>query len=166
MCSQPILVAVCCLASGVLIVTLLVSTSRADSVLQSAPSSSSASQRTDCTATDKARPVLANRVIRMKVTAYCLCKICCGKWADFSERKTSIGDNARKYDGVAADPNLLPYRTRLEIPGLGVKEVDDTGGGMRQSAKKGIYHIDVRMPSHEAALRWGIRWLDVVVLSR
>ena len=104
-----------------------------------------------------------NRKIRMKVTAYCLCKICCGKWAESETRKTSTGDNAKVYDGVAADPKLLLYRTRLIIPGLGEKEVDDTGGGMRQSAKQGVYHIDVRMPSHSEARRFGVRWLDVEI---
>ena len=105
-----------------------------------------------------------NRVIRMKVTAYCLCKICCGKWAEQKDRRTSTGDNAKIYDGVAGDPKLLPYRTRLKIPEIGIKEVDDTGGGMRQSAKSGIYHLDVRMESHEKARKWGVRWLDVEVL--
>ena len=105
------------------------------------------------------------RSIRMKVTAYCLCKICCGKWAAQKIRRTSTGDNAKIYDGVAADPKLLSYRIRLNIPGIGVKEVDDTGGGMRQSAKQGIYHIDVRMKSHETARKWGVQWLDVEVLG-
>lgn len=115
------------------------------------------------------KEVAQRRAVKMKVTAYCLCKICCGKWA-FRQAQgktwpTSIGDDARVYDGVAADPNLLPYRTCLKIPGIGIKEVDDTGGGMRQSAKQGIYHIDVRMSSHEAARKWGVRWLDVAVLG-
>ena len=105
------------------------------------------------------------RSIRMKVTAYCLCKVCCGKWAAQKIRRTSTGDDAKIYDGVAADPKLLLYRIRLNIPGIGVKEVDDTGGGMRQSAKQGIYHIDVRMPSHQEARKWGVRWLDVEVLG-
>lgn len=104
-------------------------------------------------------------VCGMKVTAYCLCGVCCEKWASNGTRKTSIGDDARIYDGVAADPKLLPYRTRLEIPEIGIKEVDDTGGGMRQDAKRGIYHIDVRMPSHSAARQWGARWLNVKILN-
>lgn len=115
----------------------------------------------------------APRVVQMKVTAYCLCERCCGKWAlrqaqgksASKERRTSIGDNAKIYDGVAADPKLLPYRTHLKIPGIGIKEVDDTGGGMRQSAKQSIYHIDVRMPSHQQAREWGVQWLDVEVLG-
>lgn len=99
----------------------------------------------------------------MKVTAYCAdCRICNGKWAD---GRTALNDDARKCDGVAAAPKLIPYRTKLLIPGVGVKEVDDTGGAMRQAAKKGIYHIDVRFLDHAEARRFGVRWLDVTILD-
>jgi len=100
-------------------------------------------------------------VKRMKVTAYCPCEKCCGKYSD---GLTAIGRNAKTTLGVAADPKLLPYGTKLEIPGIGVRKVDDTGGAMRQSAKKGIYHIDVRFHNHEQALNFGVRWLNVKVL--
>lgn len=114
----------------------------------------------------EARPEVkpATQVIRMKVTAYCLCSECCGKWS--GGNKTSVGDKANVYDGVAADPKLLPYRTKLNIPSIGIKEVDDTGGGMRQSAKQGIYHIDVRMSVHSEARKWGVKWLEVEVLDK
>lgn len=101
----------------------------------------------------------------MLVTAYCLCEKCCGKWAKLPNRVTSTGDDATICDGVAADPKLLPYRTKLWIPGLGCREVDDTGGAMRQDAERGIFHIDVRFPSHREARIWGKQWLDVQVLE-
>jgi len=114
---------------------------------------------------------------RTKVTAYCPCKKCCGPHAI---GKTSIGRDAWKTFGVAADPKLLPYRTKLEIPGIGIREVDDTGGAMRQDAKKGVYHIDIRfrLPDgvkktpenmekvHQEAKRFGVKWLDVKVLPQ
>lgn len=115
-------------------------------------------------------PVLAvkqetEKIIRMLVTAYCLCEQCCGKWARVpGKRVTSIGDDANVFDGVAADPKLLPYRTKLDIPGIGIKEVDDTGGAMRKDAENGICHIDVRFPSHQEARRWGVQWLEIEVL--
>ena len=99
---------------------------------------------------------------RMKVTAYCPCKKCCGKFAD---GKTSIGKNAWKTLGVAADPAVLPYGTKLEIPGIGIRTVDDTGGAMRQSTKKGICHIDIRFHNHEAAKKFGAQRLNVRILS-
>jgi len=97
----------------------------------------------------------------MKVTAYCPCPKCCGKYAD---GKTSIGHNARTTLGVAADPKLIPYKTLLVIPGIGTREVDDTGGAMRKSAKEGIYHIDVRFHNHEEAKKFGVQWLNVEIL--
>jgi len=102
------------------------------------------------------------RVIRMMVTAYCPCRICCGKDAD---GKTSTGKDAFKTLGVAAEPKLLPYGTKLEIPGVGVRVVDDTGGAMRQDAEKGIYHIDLRFPNHKEARKFGVRWLDVKIID-
>ena len=106
------------------------------------------------------------RLVKMKVTAYCLCEKCCGVWSQQKVQRTSTGKVANVFDGVAADPKLLPYRTQLDIPGVGIKEVDDTGGAMRQDAKLGIYHIDVRMASHQEALRFGVKWLAVLVLSK
>jgi len=104
----------------------------------------------------------SGRIIRMKVTAYCPCRKCCGKHADGI---TANGKNARETVGVAADQKLLPYGTKLEIPGIGTRVVDDTGGAMRQAGKNGVYRIDVRMKSHEAARRFGVKWLDVQVLT-
>lgn len=106
----------------------------------------------------------SGKTVRMKVTAYCICAVCCEGWSKFA--RTATGDDARIYDGVAADPKRLPYRTRLEIPEIGIKEVDDTGGGMRKSAREGVTHIDVRMPSHSQARQWGVRWLNVKVLGK
>ena len=106
-------------------------------------------------------PSHSGRTIRMKVTAYCPCRKCCGKYADGI---TANGKNARETVGVAADPKLLPYGTKLEIPGIGTRVVDDTGGAMRLAAKEDVYHIDVRMWSHQAARRFGVKWLNVKVL--
>lgn len=117
----------------------------------------------------------AVRVIRMKVTAYCLCQECCEDWS--LGRRTATMRYATIADGVAADPTLLPYGTVIEIPGVGRRTVDDTGGGMRKSAKKGTTHIDLRIvitnpdgsvnlqASHQKALDWEEPTLDVIVVS-
>ena len=97
----------------------------------------------------------------MKVTAYCNCPICTGK--RIHDGLTALGDNAFDFKGVAADFHLLPKRARLAIPGVGIKEVDDTGKAMRDDAKQGIYHIDVRMPTHQQALSFGVKWLKVII---
>jgi hypothetical protein len=41
--------------------------------------------------------------------------------------------------------------------------VDDTGGAMRQSAKQGIVHFDLRFITHAEARRWGVRHLYVAL---
>lgn len=100
---------------------------------------------------------------RMLVTAYCPCEKCCGQYAAYG--KTSKGRDAWKTFGVAADPKVLPYGKKLRIPGIGIREVDDTGGAMRQSTKKGICHIDTRFHNHQEALNFGRQWLNVEILN-
>lgn len=106
--------------------------------------------------------VSAKEMKKMLVTAYCPCKICCGEFAD---NLTATGRDATIPNGVAVDFNLIPRWSKLKIPGVGVRIADDTGGAMRQSAKKGIYHIDVRFKTHQEALNWGRQWLPVEILN-
>lgn len=96
------------------------------------------------------------RVIHMLVTAYCPCTKCCGPHA---KGITSRGKDAHNANGVAADPKLLPYWTKLNIPGVGIRVVDDTGGAMRRDGREDppIYHIDVRFKTHKEALDFGRR---------
>lgn len=97
----------------------------------------------------------------MKVTAYDpMDPKSVGKWLD---GKTATGKNALVFDGVAADFGLLPPGTKLYIPGIGEKVVDDTGGAMRRAAKRGRYHIDLRMRSRKEALGFGVKQLTVRV---
>ena len=98
------------------------------------------------------------KTITCKVTAYTPDSRSCGNSADGF---TSKMDNAYRFDGVAASPDVIPYRTGVLIPGIDIKEVDDTGGAMRQASKKGLYHIDVRMKSHEDAQQFGVKWQRV-----
>ncbi len=98
--------------------------------------------------------------VKAKVTAYCPCRICCGKYAN---GKTATGRDARGR-GAAVDPRVLPYGSILRIPRAGYVEADDTGGAMRQSwSKQRIVHIDLRMRTHAEARKWGVRWVKVAV---
>ncbi|MDB5294806.1 MAG: hypothetical protein JWO31_789 [Phycisphaerales bacterium] len=108
-----------------------------------------------------ARPATKARTLRMLVTAYCPCKACCGPNArgiTASGRPVSL--NKGRF--VAADTAVLPFRTRLLVPGYhdgSTVEVADTG-----SAIKGD-RLDVYFPSHQTALEWGKRWVDVTVVE-
>lgn len=97
------------------------------------------------------------RTVRCRVSAYCPCEICTD-----GDGITSTGDDAYVIDGVAADPKRLPYRTRLAIPGVGEREVDDTGAAMKRGE---TLRIDLRFALHSEAVEWGVRYLDVEILE-
>lgn len=98
------------------------------------------------------------REVMAIVTAYCPCERCCGR---SSPGKTSRGKSAWT-PGLAADPNAIPYGTRVFIPNYGLYAVDDTGGAMRRSWRRGgKIHIDIRMTYHWEAKKWGRRLLKV-----
>jgi len=119
------------------------------------------------------RPALANgatpagtqadfsRQVSTLVTAYCPCAKCCGKYAD---GKTATGTDAYTR-GAAVAPKLISYGSVLDIPDYGRCVADDTGGAMRNAAKRGEYHIDVRFPTHKEALAWGRKRLTVTIWS-
>jgi 3D (Asp-Asp-Asp) domain-containing protein len=62
---------------------------------------------------------------------------------------------------VAADTNVLPFNTKLMIPGYdgAAVEVIDRGGAIKGNK------LDVYFPTHEEALQWGRQQLDVVVVD-
>lgn len=93
------------------------------------------------------------RTVDAVVTAYCPCRECCGPNA---RGITSTGQDAR-LTGCAVDPRHIPYGSRVRVPGIGWRTADDTGSAMREHGEKGIIHVDIRMQSHEQALRFGVR---------
>lgn len=100
------------------------------------------------------RPV-ASRAGLWRVTAYCPCRICCGP------RACGITASGRRAVGrlVAADTRVLPFGTRVVVPGYGAATVADTG-----SAIVGR-RLDVLFPTHGQAKAWGVRWVNVEVLT-
>jgi 3D (Asp-Asp-Asp) domain-containing protein len=72
--------------------------------------------------------------------------------------------------GLAADPKILPYGTYIQVPGYLEKSepntawmVDDTGGNMRKSWRRGIIHIDVRFRTESSARKFGKKDISVLV---
>lgn len=101
------------------------------------------------------------RTIRVLATAYCPCTICCGPDA----RGVTASGRPVSYNGgafIAADTNLLPFGTRLIVPGYHNAqpvEVIDRGGAIKGR------HIDVYFPTHEQAAEWGRQWLSVDIVE-
>lgn len=103
--------------------------------------------------------VSGKRVVWMEVTAYCPCKKCCGPRA---HGVTASGYRVTYNNGkfVAADLDRLPFGTRVSIPGYHNGQavpVIDTGYAIRGN------RIDVYFPSHETAMRWGVKYLPVTI---
>ena len=106
-------------------------------------------------------PEPAPVIVTAVVTAYAPGDNRSGMCADSDPSVTSTG-KAPGPAYCAADPARLPYGTRLEIPGYGEVEVQDTGGALRSDPEN--IRIDVWAPSYEQALEWGRQELEVIIL--
>lgn len=90
------------------------------------------------------------------ITAYCICKECCGK--DESHPAygiTASGRPAEPFVSVAVDPYLIPLGSTVYLDygdgELHQFRADDTGSGVAGA------HIDVCMTTHEEALEHGVQ---------
>lgn len=86
-----------------------------------------------------------------KLTAYCECEKCCGKWAN--DNKTASGTAPTEGRTIAC--NDLPFGTKVNIFG-NTYIVEDRGvSGM---------HIDIYFKSHEDARKFGVKYEKVYAL--
>jgi 3D (Asp-Asp-Asp) domain-containing protein len=99
--------------------------------------------------------------VLMEVTAYCPCRKCCGPKA---QGITASGKSVNYAGGrfVAADTSLLPFGTKVKVPGYNSDEpveVIDRGGAIKGNK------IDVFFASHDEAVKWGRRKIAVAVVD-
>lgn len=102
-------------------------------------------------------PVEQWETVRMRVTAYCACSKCCGKFAD---GRTANNHKIRRGDTFAAADKKYRFGTELVVPGYNdsapVKIID------RGKAIVGD-RLDVFYHTHGRAKKWGVQYLDVKV---
>jgi len=93
----------------------------------------------------------------MRITAYCQCAKCCGRWSDghFADGTSVEGCSLR---AVAASAEI-PLGSILYLDGIGPVIVRDRGGAIKGS-KLDLYH-----ETHSAALEWGVQERRVWVLK-
>lgn len=91
-----------------------------------------------------------------KLTAYCPCSICCGKW---SGSPTASGVMPIANYTIAVDTNVIPFGTEVIINNKRYK-AEDTG-----SAIKGK-RIDIYFEDHQEALEFGVQYADVFQLGK
>jgi len=92
---------------------------------------------------------------RVRVTAYCPCSKCCGKWAD---GVTASGHKIKLGDRFVAAPRSIPFGTVIVVPGYNNGQpvrVEDVGGAITEG------RLDVFFDTHQEALNWGVQWLDI-----
>lgn len=86
--------------------------------------------------------------------AYCACEKCCGEWAEYG--KTASGTTPEQGRTVAVDPEVIPLGSSVWIDGEGPYVAEDTGSGIAGDT------IDIFFASHQDALNWGKRQVQVV----
>ncbi len=97
------------------------------------------------------------QTVQMRVTAYCPCPKCCG---EYSDGVTACGHEIEPGDVFVAADKRYSFRTEMLISGYNDGQpvkVLDRGGAIRGN------RLDVFFASHQEALEWGVRNLDVKV---
>ena len=93
-----------------------------------------------------------------KLTAYCPCAKCCGKWANGI---TATGMTATEGRTVAVDPRVIPYGSTVtlyyEDGTVHTYTAEDCGGAIKGN------RIDVFFDSHEDARAFGVQSAMVYV---
>ncbi len=88
---------------------------------------------------------------RFKLTHYCACSKCCGKWGGNTAWAGRLVPNRT----IAVDPKVIPKLSWVHIDGYGLRRAEDTGGAIKGN------RIDVAVSSHAEALRLGVVYKDV-----
>lgn len=100
------------------------------------------------------KPSKAENFISWKVTAYCPCKKCSGKYG----RSTATGKTAKAGRTVAIDPSIVKYGSKVVIDNH-TYIAEDCGG-----AVKG-YHVDIFFNTHEEVESFGKQYKRVKILK-
>lgn len=90
-----------------------------------------------------------------KITYYCPCSRCSGKW----QRKTATQTTAKAGRTVAVDPDVIAYGTILDIDGK-TYIAEDCGAHVKGD------HIDIFVDSHDEVERLGKTKKLVLITGR
>lgn len=109
---------------------------------------------------DSSEQVYLWQTIRMRVTGYCPCRKCCGKYSD---GKTASGHKIVQGDTFVAADSRHSFGTKMIVPGYNdcrPVQVLDRGGAIRGN------RLDIFFNSHHKARQWGVRYLLVKLRAR
>ena len=91
-----------------------------------------------------------------RITAYCSCKICCGKWSEYN--KTYSGTTPQAGRTIAVYENQIPIGSKVMIDGH-IYTAEDTGSAIHENC------IDIYYDSHKDALRFGVQKKEVFLIT-
>ncbi len=109
---------------------------------------------------DLAKAPSKPRVLRVKVTAYCPCVVCCGDGDGVTASGRKVGENGGRFVATAG---AVPMGSRVIVPGYSGGAAVPVWDRMGPGASG---RLDVFFPTHRQARQWGVRYLDVVVCPR
>lgn len=89
-----------------------------------------------------------------KLTAYCPCSKCCGKWAGGA---TASGVMPVANHTIAVDTRVIPFGTKVVINGV-TYTAEDTGGAIKGN------RIDIYFDNHQTALNFGVQYAEVFMI--
>jgi len=105
----------------------------------------------------RSEPAEKWRIVRMKVTGYCPCSKCCG---EYSDGITANGHEIQPGDTFVAADKRFSFGTEMVIEGYNNSrpvKVLDRGGAIKGNKLDAFFH------THQEALEWGVRYIDVKI---
>lgn len=128
-----------------------------------------ASRSMSTTTTTTTTPELVTEKHVFRVTAYCCCEKCCGKWAnnrpiDSNGNPIVIGSSGNILIPMVSVASPLPFGTWIELDTIGTVVVHDRTAEWLVK-KHGQYIIDLYMNDHQKALEFGVKQLEGVIRS-
>ena len=103
--------------------------------------------------------VPVRRVVNMVATAYDPGPLSTGKSPGHPAYGITATGMRATYGVVAVDPRVIPFFTRLYVPGYGYAIAGDTGGDIKEN------RIDLFFPTYGEAIQWGRRSVPVYILE-
>ncbi len=91
---------------------------------------------------------------RFRISHYCPCRKCNGGYSG-----TATGAKLTPWHTIAVDPSVIKLNSKVRIDGYGTFQAQDTGGAIKGN------RIDVCVSNHAEAMKLGITYKDVYVIS-
>lgn len=102
-----------------------------------------------------------------RVTAYCACEKCCGKWAnnrplDENGNPIVVGAWGKELTTNFSCASPMAFGTQVELTGFGTVEVQDRTADWIVE-KHGENILDIYMADHNEALEFGVQYIEGVI---